>query len=200
MSDTTSHPAQPPPGYVRTADLMASLSLASDLAVGLPAEHAVRSCYIAMHVADQMQLPADQRVDVYYAELLMDAGCTAWTSQLAGVILNDEIAARRDMVFRRTRVTPPMCSIGCEVTLRLVHQCHAASAMVSSSRCRAASSYAKAFATRARWLSALLSGWACPRQSRTRCCQYSSSGTAADQAADAAKPSRSPRGLSLLPA
>ena len=74
MSHTTSYAAPPPPGYVRTADLMASLSLASDLAVGLPAEHAVRSCYIAMHVADQMQLPADQRVDVYYAELLMDAG------------------------------------------------------------------------------------------------------------------------------
>ncbi len=49
----------PPPGYLRTADLMAALSLASDLAVGLPAEHAVRSCYIAMHVADQMHLPAE---------------------------------------------------------------------------------------------------------------------------------------------
>jgi HD-GYP domain-containing protein (c-di-GMP phosphodiesterase class II) len=96
----------PPPGYLRTADLLAALSLASDLAVGLPAEHAVRSCYIAMHVADQMQLPADQRVDVYYAELLMDAGCTAWTSQLAGVILSDEIAARREFVFQRDARNP----------------------------------------------------------------------------------------------
>src|SRR5919199_2331857 len=97
---------QPPPGYLRTADLMAALSLASDLAVGLPAEHAVRSCYIAMQVADQMHLPADQRVDVYYAELLMDAGCTAWTSQLAGVILSDEIAARREFVFQRNARDP----------------------------------------------------------------------------------------------
>jgi hypothetical protein len=56
-----------------------------------------------MHVADHMQLPAEQRVDVYYAELLMDAGLTAWTSQLAGVILNDEIAARRDMVLAAMR-------------------------------------------------------------------------------------------------
>jgi HD-GYP domain-containing protein (c-di-GMP phosphodiesterase class II) len=96
----------PPPGYLRTADLMAALSLASDLAVGLPAEHAVRSCYIAMHVADQMQMPADQQVDVYYAELLMDAGCTAWTSQLAGVILSDEIAARREFVFHRNARDP----------------------------------------------------------------------------------------------
>ncbi len=81
----------------RTADLLAALSLASDLAIGLPAEHAVRSCYIGMHIADQLQLSADQQVDLYYAQLLMDAGCTAWTSQLAGFILNDEIAARRDL-------------------------------------------------------------------------------------------------------
>ena len=106
MIESSGRPADPPPGYLRTADLLAALSLASDLAVGLPAEHAVRSCYIAMHVADQMHLPADQRVDVYYAELLMDAGCTAWTSQLASVILSDEIAARRDFVFQRNARDP----------------------------------------------------------------------------------------------
>src|SRR6266545_4784121 len=100
MTEGMREPSDPPPGYLRTADLMAALSLASDLAVGLPAEHAVRSCYIAMHVADEMQLPPDERVDVYYAELLMDAGCTAWTSQLAGVILSDEIAARREVAQR----------------------------------------------------------------------------------------------------
>ncbi len=85
----------PPPGQVRTADLLAALSLASDLAIGIPAEHAVRSCYIGMHVADHLGLSSDQQVDVYYAELLMDAGCTSWTSQLAGFILSDEIVARR---------------------------------------------------------------------------------------------------------
>ena len=106
MIDARRESANPPPGHLRTADLIAALSLASDLAVGLPAEHAVRSCYIAMHVADQMQLPANQRVDVYYAELLMDAGCTAWTSQLAGAILSDEIAARREFVFQRNARDP----------------------------------------------------------------------------------------------
>ena len=88
-------------------DLIAALSLASDLAVGLPAEHAVRSCYMAMHVADELQLPAEQQVDVYYADLLMDAGCTAWTSQLlAGVILSHEISARLDFVFHRNARDP----------------------------------------------------------------------------------------------
>lgn len=101
MIDTPVHAQEPPPGHLRTADLLAALSLASDLAVGLPAEHAVRSCYIAMHVAEQLRLPVEQQIDLYYAMLLMDAGCTAWTSQLAGLIVSDEIAARRDFLFHR---------------------------------------------------------------------------------------------------
>lgn len=89
----------PPAGYLCTADLLGALSLAADLAVGLPAEHAVRSCYIGMRLADDLGVPAEQRPDVYYAHLLMDIGCTAWTSQLAASILSDDIEARRQMVF-----------------------------------------------------------------------------------------------------
>ena len=48
----------PPPGHFRTADLLGALSLAADIAIGLPDEHAVRSCYIAMHLADQLRPPA----------------------------------------------------------------------------------------------------------------------------------------------
>jgi HD-GYP domain-containing protein (c-di-GMP phosphodiesterase class II) len=89
----------PPPGYVRIADLLSALSLAADLGVGLPAEHAVRSCYLGMRIADRLELPLDQQAGLYYAELLMDAGCTAWTSHFARYIMNDEIAARRDFFF-----------------------------------------------------------------------------------------------------
>src|SRR5687768_5832343 len=90
---------EPPAGHLRTADLLGALSLAADLAVGLPAEHAVRSCLIGMRLADHLAIPEAERTDVYYAHLLMDVGCTAWTSQLASSILGDEIEARRDMVF-----------------------------------------------------------------------------------------------------
>jgi HD-GYP domain-containing protein (c-di-GMP phosphodiesterase class II)/DNA-binding CsgD family transcriptional regulator len=75
------------------------LSLAADLAVGLPEGHAVRSCYLGMRLAEQLRLSPDQRASLYYAELLMDAGCTAWTSQFAAAILGDEIVARREFVF-----------------------------------------------------------------------------------------------------
>jgi HD-GYP domain-containing protein (c-di-GMP phosphodiesterase class II)/DNA-binding CsgD family transcriptional regulator len=99
MKDSVDSENAPPPGYLRTADVLGALSLATDLAVGLPAEHAVRSCFIGMRLAALLGVPAEQLADVYYAHLLMDVGCTAWTSQLAGAILSDDIEARRQLVF-----------------------------------------------------------------------------------------------------
>jgi HD-GYP domain-containing protein (c-di-GMP phosphodiesterase class II)/DNA-binding CsgD family transcriptional regulator len=99
MSHSPPRVDDPPPGCLRMADLLGALSLAADLAIGLPAEHAMRSCYLGMHIADRLQLSPDQQAGLYYAELLMDAGCTAWTSHLAASIMTDEIAARREYFF-----------------------------------------------------------------------------------------------------
>jgi hypothetical protein len=35
--------------------------LASDMAIGLPAEHGLRSCYISMHLADEIELSPRER-------------------------------------------------------------------------------------------------------------------------------------------
>ena len=59
-----------------------------------------------MRVADQLKVALDQQVGLYYAELLMDAGCTAWTSHFAEYIMNDEIAARRDFCFYTDEHSP----------------------------------------------------------------------------------------------
>jgi len=96
---TAADAAPPGPRDVRAADLFGALSLAADLAIGLPHEHVLRSCVIGMRLADHLALAAPQRVELYYAELLMDVGCTAWTSQLAAFLLGDEILARRQLVF-----------------------------------------------------------------------------------------------------
>ncbi len=66
---------------IRTVDVLGAFSLASDLAVGLHTEHGARSCYIGMHIAREMELSLEQRTDLYYAELLKDAGCTTWPSR-----------------------------------------------------------------------------------------------------------------------
>ena len=43
-----------------------------------------------------MELLPEEMTDLYYAELLMDSGCTAWTSPLASYLQGDEITARKD--------------------------------------------------------------------------------------------------------
>ena len=91
---------------IRTADLLGAFSLASDLAMGLHMEHGARSCYIGMHIAKEMELPVEQRTDLFYAELLKDAGCTAYTSQLAASWMADELAAKRDLQFFRNARNP----------------------------------------------------------------------------------------------
>ncbi len=91
---------------LRTADLLGAFSLASDLAMGLHMEHGARSCYIGMHIAREMGLSPEQCTHLYYAELLKDAGCTTWTSQLASFWLVDELAAKRDLQFFRNARNP----------------------------------------------------------------------------------------------
>ena len=88
-----------PSGTVRAIDVLGAMSLAADLALGLPVGHGVRATYIGMCLADALAIAPDQHVDVYYAGLLMDAGCTAWTTEVAALVLGDEIAARRELFF-----------------------------------------------------------------------------------------------------
>jgi HD-GYP domain-containing protein (c-di-GMP phosphodiesterase class II)/DNA-binding CsgD family transcriptional regulator len=91
---------------LRLADLLAALSLAADLAVELPPEHVLRSCYIGMRIGTELNLPDEEKVNLYYALLLMDAGCTAWTSQFATLLLGNEMVARTEFVFQVDRSNP----------------------------------------------------------------------------------------------
>ncbi len=86
---------------LRTIDLLIALSLAGDLALGLAAGHGVRATYIGMQLADLLGLTPEQRTDLFYSELLMDAGCTAWASQAAAAVLGNEIVARRELFIMR---------------------------------------------------------------------------------------------------
>lgn len=98
--------AQAPAGMIRTADVLGALSTASDLALGMSEGHAARSCYLGMAIADQLSLSPPEKATVYYSELLMDAGCTAWAGYVASAIMGDEIEARRDFYFYRDARNP----------------------------------------------------------------------------------------------
>jgi len=82
------------------AEVLGAFSLASDLAMGLPAEHGLRACYISMHLAEEIELPAQEKHDLYYAGLVKDGGCTCSSSQMATFLAGDEMAAIADLVTR----------------------------------------------------------------------------------------------------
>ena len=60
---------------VRLAELLAALSLGSDLGMGLPMEHVLRQCLIAIRLADRVGVDVSDRIVVYYSALLAWVGC-----------------------------------------------------------------------------------------------------------------------------
>src|SRR5690349_1346205 len=80
---------------VRLAELIAALSLATDLGMGHPLEHALCSCVLAVRLGEALGLDAPALREVYYQALLRYIGCNAETHTLAAVV-GDELAMRRD--------------------------------------------------------------------------------------------------------
>ena len=99
---------------VRRAELVALLSLGTDLGLGQPMEHAMRQCSIALRLADRLGLEAGSREVIYYAGLLAWVGCHTDAYELAkwfGDDIEVKLAARtrgNAAVFRRLGAGRPL--------------------------------------------------------------------------------------------
>ena len=82
---------------IPVSGLISALSYALDLTEGQPTGHAVRTCIIGMRLAQQIDMPAGEQSDLYYALLLKDAGCSSNSSRLFHILCADEIRAKRDV-------------------------------------------------------------------------------------------------------
>ena len=80
---------------LRLAELIAALSLATDLGLGLPQEHVLRQCRIALGLAERVGVDEAERAAVYYVAMLAWVGCTADSYELSAQF-GDEIAFRAD--------------------------------------------------------------------------------------------------------
>jgi HD-GYP domain-containing protein (c-di-GMP phosphodiesterase class II) len=78
---------------VRAAELIAALSVATDLGTGQPLEHAVRSAVLAVRLGELAGASADELADTYYVALLHASGCTS-NGHEAGQLFGDDIAHR----------------------------------------------------------------------------------------------------------
>ena len=85
----TGHPGGP---ELRLAELIAVLSLATDLGMGQPMEHALRTCLLSVRLAERLGMAEDEIADVYYLALLTRAGCTGDSYEL-GRLFGDDLAA-----------------------------------------------------------------------------------------------------------
>lgn len=67
----------------RLAEVVASLSLATDLLMGQPMDHGLRSCLLAIRLGDRAGLSSGELAEVYWVSLLAWIGCTADPHELA---------------------------------------------------------------------------------------------------------------------
>jgi DNA-binding CsgD family transcriptional regulator len=61
---------------IRTAEVVAALSLATDLGTGFPLEHSLYSTVVAMRLADRLGADRTTLTQTYYGSMLVHIGCT----------------------------------------------------------------------------------------------------------------------------
>jgi HD-GYP domain-containing protein (c-di-GMP phosphodiesterase class II) len=74
---------------VRTAEVVAALALATDLAIGVPLEHGLHSTLIAVRLATSLGVDQETARQTYYGCLLFYVGCTA-TAGISSDVFSSE--------------------------------------------------------------------------------------------------------------
>src|ERR1700730_16772060 len=100
---------KPPEKGVRLAELIAALSLATDLGMGQPMEKAMRGCLLSLDLARRMDADVGTLRDLYYLAMLQHIGCTSHAHEWAGYVGGDEIAMRTHaVVFANSPISEVM--------------------------------------------------------------------------------------------
>lgn len=84
---------QPVTTGIRLAELIAALSLATDLGMGQPMEYAQRVCVLSVRLGEALALNESELREVYYLALLRHIGCNAETYRMAD-LFGDELTLR----------------------------------------------------------------------------------------------------------
>jgi len=95
---------------VRRAEIIAALSIATDLAMGQPVEFALKSCVLGVRLGQALGLTAEELRQAYYEALLRYIGCNA-EAYVVAALFGDEMELRRDLatidrssILERSRV------------------------------------------------------------------------------------------------
>ncbi len=85
--------AVPGSSEVRTAEIIAAISMATDLAMGFPLEQGLRSCVIAARLCDRLAVDRDTASQAYFLSLLFYVGCNA-PAEVGWDVFGDDDALR----------------------------------------------------------------------------------------------------------
>ncbi len=91
---------------VRLAELVAALSLATDLGLGQPQQHIIRQTLIALWMADLEDLPEEDRAAIFYVSLIAWVGCVADAHEM-GKWFGDDTAVHAES-YRVDMIGMPM--------------------------------------------------------------------------------------------
>lgn len=83
---------------VRRAEIIAALSMATDLARGQPVEFALKSCVLGMRLGEALGLADDALGEIYHHALLRYIGCNAETYSMVA-LFGDELEMERDFAL-----------------------------------------------------------------------------------------------------
>ena len=109
------------PGPLRLLELLASVSLATDLGTGQPPGHALRTCTLAAAIAGELGCGAEEVRIVQQFALLRFLGCTADAAETAAAVGGDDVAyngamapvvmgSTRELLGRHVRAVAPGAS------------------------------------------------------------------------------------------
>ncbi len=87
--------SSPKNSSVRLAELVAALSIATDVGLGQPMEFALSSCIVAVRLAEKCGYSQETLREVYYQALLRFIGCNVETDWLSSIV-GDEQLLRAD--------------------------------------------------------------------------------------------------------
>jgi DNA-binding CsgD family transcriptional regulator len=82
--------ARPAGERLRAAEVIAALSLGTDLGIGVPLEHGLQSALFARRLSDRVGADAETARQAYYLCLLFYVGCTAGAEMAADVFGGDD--------------------------------------------------------------------------------------------------------------
>ncbi|APG47058.1 HD-GYP domain-containing protein [Phaeobacter porticola] len=84
---------------IQLGELLGALSHALDLTEGQPEGHCVRCCWIGMQVAEYLDLPQQDRADLYFTLLLKDLGCSSNAARICALYRTDDLTFKRNFKF-----------------------------------------------------------------------------------------------------